>query len=255
MVGCEMAKSMNFVLALFTLVVVLSACVSNVVCWKVDPTNLKEVELAAKQNEIDEFRSWPNLSMETNDGRIDAYGYLTGQTCVDLPWAPYPIDLPDNKYFTIAYDADGSFSSFRVWGTAASAEEAIALHQKSIAYGGSGEKQESEDLPMVLRMEDFEQICTQAQSGDPYAQSEIGFAYWHGNFPVELNLVEAYKWLSLAVANSDTSSAHLSVGEKARWRRDQVAKEMTAEQLSEAELRVNDWVPSSTECDVSVGAS
>jgi len=94
-----------------------------------------------------------------------------------------------------------------------------------------------------------------AHTGDPYAQGEIGFAYWHGVPPVEVDLVEAYTWLTLATFNSESSSGQLSVYEKASWRLGQVTEKMTSEQVQEAETRAQEWVPDPKQCERYKGTS
>ena len=72
-----------------------------------------------------------------------------------------------------------------------------------------------------------------AEQGDACAQASLGFAYYLGH-GVTQDYVEAHKWFNLSAAAGDTEAGET---------RDFVAKEMTPEQLAEAQRLAREWKP------------
>jgi len=72
-----------------------------------------------------------------------------------------------------------------------------------------------------------------AASGSAHACYELGVAYSCGTGGVDVNLIEAHKWFNLAAA-----AGH----EDAPGCRAEVAEEMTARQISEAQRQARAWI-------------
>ncbi len=85
--------------------------------------------------------------------------------------------------------------------------------------------------------QDYEQamelFSKAAQQGYAYAQFELGIMYNTGK-GVEKNCVNAHKWLNLAAASGLT---------KALESRDDVAVNMTNQQIIDAQKLANEWEP------------
>ena len=75
-----------------------------------------------------------------------------------------------------------------------------------------------------------------AEQGDAVAQHDLGAAYEYGH-SVPKNLVLAYMWENLA------SASEINVGLTAGWARDRLAKQMTPDQLAEAQRMTGEWKP------------
>ena len=77
------------------------------------------------------------------------------------------------------------------------------------------------------------QFLADAASGDVAALFDLGVAYSTGSNGVTSDLVEAHKWFNLAA-----SRGH----EEASWCRADVADEMTAREIAEAQRRARRWL-------------
>jgi len=75
-----------------------------------------------------------------------------------------------------------------------------------------------------------------ATQDNPHAQFALGLMLYFGEENVPRDLVEAYKWLSLAVLNFDTNHFRDDAGDARRH----VLEEMNAEQEEEGRRRVNE---------------
>lgn len=72
-----------------------------------------------------------------------------------------------------------------------------------------------------------------AASGDGNALFDLGVAYSTGSHGVECDMIEAHKWFNLAA-----TSGH----EEAACCRADVADEMTAREIAEAQRRAREWL-------------
>ena len=77
-----------------------------------------------------------------------------------------------------------------------------------------------------------------ANQGDATAQFDLGSMYSRGGEGVPLDYVRAHMWMSLAA-----SRASGDLKQKYARGRDLVAKEMTTEQIAEAERLAREWKP------------
>lgn len=74
-----------------------------------------------------------------------------------------------------------------------------------------------------------------AASGDANAYFDLGVICSTGSHGIELDLVEAHKWFNIAAAQGH---------EEASWSRADVAEEMTAREIAEAQRRARAWLAS-----------
>ncbi len=76
-----------------------------------------------------------------------------------------------------------------------------------------------------------------AAQGDTSAYYDLGVAYSTGSHGVSCELIEAHKWFNLAAV-----AGH----EEAQWCRADIAEEMTAREIAEAQRRAREWIAAST---------
>lgn len=72
-----------------------------------------------------------------------------------------------------------------------------------------------------------------AIQGDVSAYFDLGVAYSTGSHGVECDLIEAHKWFNLAAVGGY---------EDAKMCRCEVAEEMTAREIAEAQRRAREWI-------------
>jgi TPR repeat protein len=72
-----------------------------------------------------------------------------------------------------------------------------------------------------------------AAAGETIAYYDLGVAFSTGSHGVVCDLVEAHKWFNLAAV-----SGH----EEAAWCRADIAEEMTAREIAEAQRRARQWL-------------
>ena len=73
----------------------------------------------------------------------------------------------------------------------------------------------------------------EAAAGDPDALYELGVAYSTGTHGIEVDLVEAHKWFNLAALNGS---------ERGQECRAEIAEEMTAREIAEAQRQARAWL-------------
>lgn len=77
------------------------------------------------------------------------------------------------------------------------------------------------------------QCLAAAAAGDTSAYFDLGVMYSTGSHGVAADMIEAHKWFNLAA-----SRGH----EEAAWCRADVADEMTAREIAEAQRRAREWL-------------
>ena len=91
-----------------------------------------------------------------------------------------------------------------------------------------------------------------ADRGNTSAQMKLAYVYGEGRGGTPIDYIEAYKWYDIAAAIVGAKIDKLPVaashnGEKDNsdqlWYRDQVAKQMTSEQIAEAQRLAREWKP------------
>ena len=86
-----------------------------------------------------------------------------------------------------------------------------------------------------LRSANFmmERWLTDAAAGDPDALYELGVAYSTGTGGIDVDLIEAHKWFNLAALNGSS---------EAQSCRADIAEEMTAREIAEAQRQARAWL-------------
>jgi TPR repeat protein len=79
----------------------------------------------------------------------------------------------------------------------------------------------------------IESRIAQATAGKVEALYELGVAYSTGSGGVEMDLIEAHKWFNLAALNGS---------ELAQECRAEIAEEMTAREIAEAQRQARAWL-------------
>ncbi|MEM9512159.1 MAG: hypothetical protein AAF978_05665 [Cyanobacteria bacterium P01_E01_bin.48] len=72
-----------------------------------------------------------------------------------------------------------------------------------------------------------------AAQGETSALFDLGVAYSTGANGVDCDLIEAHKWFNLAASRGHDEAA---------WSRSDVAEEMTAREIAEAQRRARQWL-------------
>ena len=81
----------------------------------------------------------------------------------------------------------------------------------------------------------IESRMADAAYGDAEACFELGMAYSCGSAGLTVNLIEAHKWFNLAALSGD---------ERGQQLRAEVAEEMTAREIAEAQRQARAWLSS-----------
>jgi hypothetical protein len=81
----------------------------------------------------------------------------------------------------------------------------------------------------------MESRLADAARGDADALFELGVAYSTGTNGIDVDLIEAHKWFNLAALNGS---------EQAQESRAEIAEEMTAREIAEAQRQARAWLSS-----------
>ena len=81
----------------------------------------------------------------------------------------------------------------------------------------------------------IESRMADAAQGDPQAYFELGIAYSSGSGGIDVDLVQAHKWFNLGA---------LAGNERAQECRAEVAWDMTAREIAEAQRQARAWLGS-----------
>jgi TPR repeat protein len=79
----------------------------------------------------------------------------------------------------------------------------------------------------------LESRLAEAAMGDCDALYELGIAYSTGTHGLEVDLIEAHKWINLAALNGS---------ERGQECRAEIAEEMTAREIAEAQRQARAWL-------------
>src|SRR5688572_4801657 len=79
----------------------------------------------------------------------------------------------------------------------------------------------------------MERWLVSAARGDAHALYELGIAYSTGTGGTEIDLIEAHKWFNLAALNGST---------EAQSCRAEIADEMSAREIAEAQRQARAWL-------------
>jgi TPR repeat protein len=105
----------------------------------------------------------------------------------------------------------------------------VWIHESDLA--GAAEYHDTASDIMVAR------CLAAAAEGDAAAYFDLGVAFSTGSHNIACDLVEAHKWFNLAAV-----AGH----EEAQMCRADIAEEMTAREIAEAQRRARHWIASIT---------
>lgn len=97
------------------------------------------------------------------------------------------------------------------------------------AITGTTPVTESDDMADLL----VANCLAAAAQGEVTALYDLGVAYSTGSHGAPCDLVEAHKWFNLAATKGH---------EEASWCRADIAEEMTAREIAEAQRRAREWL-------------
>ena len=238
----------------------LQACLYAEGCSREEAPEFSAAEEQITRKDVVADLGEPIKTIKSEDGhRVDVYEYDQSCGFVELPLPIlFPLPSPD-QMLTVEYGPDGSFLTAQVWPNAATPEAAIMSHERRVKIDAERRvKLEGCDLPFSEAIQldaptqfDFFTYCPNWRS-----DLQTGARPWlwtclaaHGRYPAAQRrmggillhrgeTVQSYKWFKLA-SPSLTLLAN--------------SREMTPEQIAEAERLVAEWEPNPTECEVGVG--
>jgi hypothetical protein len=205
----------------------------------------------------------PVETISSEDGyRVDIYD--AGSDCVGLVLL-VPYVVYDHSSLTVDYHSDGSFLTARVWPDTEISEDFVEIHKRRVKLGEECRMPFSEAIQLdaatqydrgfscpTMRSDPQtallprQWMCLSAHQGDQNAQYVLGKYYRQGSNLVLQDPIEAYKWLSLAAKDGDATTKRL---------RDVFARQLTPEQIAEAERLVAEWEPNPAECEIETAAT
>jgi len=202
----------------------LSACQSSGVGEGPPPTFSRSVQAYFEQyqNEKD-----PIVFVVSTDGRYAVYYYCTdlADVCVGTVGATYQARM----------DCES--------GSGGVPCKVYAL-RRTIKWTGPdevlvAEEKSNNHSEKLVETPQWSRLCQEAKLGDETAMAAIAIQYRYGWSPAKLDLVQSYKWYTLAI------KAGYSSGESVRKA---VADSLSPHQIAEAEKLVADWELHPTSC-------
>ncbi len=112
------------------------------------------------------------------------------------------------------------------WGYKYMEQSLIKLVADETAIGITAQSTHAADLLVAT-------CLAAAANGDNNALFDLGVAYSTGSHGIECNMIEAHKWFNLAAVGGHDEAAHC---------RADVADEMTAREIAEAQRRAREWL-------------
>jgi TPR repeat protein len=179
-------------------------------------------------------------------------GYVTAQRLVGVfyynGWGGVAVDYPEAaKWYRKAADQNETTAQWclgdcyaKGQGVPQDYEEAVNWYRKAADQGDATAQYKLGDFNLRILKNDAEAVKwyrRAAEQNDSAAQDVLARLYRDGQ-GVMTNLVEAYKWFNLAAASSDDLG-----GIAARFQRDDLVKQMTADQIAEAQRLSHEFQP------------
>ncbi len=221
-------------------------------CAREEVPEFSATEEQVTRNDVVAVLGEPIETIKSENGRVDFYEY--DGHCGGLFWLlPIPYPLPvfygTDQMLTVEYGPDGSFLTARVWPDTETPEDIIATYKR--CYSNLTDALQFSAVEQVQIARHCEQIgfpdevsarwmCLAGHTGDNEMRRQLGMRY-RDSSPATQDLIQAYKWFSLAAIAGDKS---------AKWSRDHLSPQMDPAQLAEAERLVAEWEPNPAECEV-----
>jgi hypothetical protein len=231
-------------------------------CSREDAPEFSATEEQITRDEVVAVLGEPNETIEIEDGRVDFYEY--DRHCVGLlivGFLPVPVYGQPDQMLTVEYGPDGLFVTANVWPDAETPGEVIASYERrdelaalERARMADVEKRAHEGDPEAMyehgfglgmseQSERLRWYCLAAKHGHAMARYQLGRYHHQGLAGFEGNSERAYRWYTLALEANHADAARY---------REKLSRDMTPDQIAEAERLVADWEPDSEECEVYV---
>jgi hypothetical protein len=206
--------------------------------------------------------------METftnEDGhRVDIYEY--DQQCVGVVFLivpAFPYVGMENQILTVEYGPDGSFLTAEVLPDIESPKDFVEAREVETQERVRIEQECAIPFSEAVQLDATTQLmrasscgrlgsvsvwrwkCLAAHQGNNDAQYSLARDYAWGFSLLQQDMVEAYKWSSLAAVDGSPGTS----GYLAKNLHDSVARKMSSDQIAEAERLVAEWVPNPWECE------
>jgi outer membrane protein assembly factor BamE (lipoprotein component of BamABCDE complex) len=264
---------------LFTLIVVLAVGLSLTGCVYVPPVwdiadeihKVDQIEEGiTTREEVSNLLGEPNSEMEfrltywgyTSYGFIMGVGVIlfvpvAGAELINEACWWIKIDFDENGVVRIVSSSEEKEASSseerkeltsKEW-EVSSSEEKKEWWRRNRAEGGNAEAQFELSLLAQSNKEEWKWLSLAANRGHAIAQGKVGQEYWPEFRSIEIvesDLTHAYMWFSLAATNGH---------EYARNWRDNLAKTMSANQITEGERLAAEWKPDPGACELEAAAS
>ena len=155
-------------------------------------------------------------------------------------------------YLTVVYDKQDRVVEYATWRIAETPEEAIMFHEfcevpfpEAVELDADSFLEYSNECERTSSQTEWMWQCLRAHRGIAGAQFKVALYYRRGRPPVSQDLLEAYKWFSLAATNGFYTNW---------WTSNDIGPQLTPDQLSEAESLVAEWEPNPAECEAGVAS-
>ena len=229
----------------------------------VERTDLSPVyEETATRSEIEAVLGEPVASRATEEGHISIYQYNTGEA-VEVSeayksWAtgltyftivggiPLMIlaeSIPQKGFLAVFYSADDDPTDIHLVRSGDPDTQMDRLVAR-LQVKRRAEEGDVEAMYEVGLMTDLEARwvlhCPAAHQGHANAQYSMADYYRYGWGGVEKNIIKSYVWLTLSLKGGDPRAAGA---------RDRTERDMTADQIAEAESLLAKWKPNPAECE------
>ena len=232
----------------------VQACASVGGCSREEAPEFSATEEQITRNDVVAAIGEPIETIKSEDGRVDVYEY--DSHCggvIFVLYIPIPLYFSPDQMLTVEYGPDGSFLTARVWPDTETPEDVIAPYKR--CYSNLTEALRFSADEQFDTAEYCEQIgfpdevsarwmCLAGHTGDNKMRRRLGMLY-RDSSPATQDLMQAYKWFSLAAIAGDNS---------AKWSRDQLSPQMDPAQIAETKRLVAEWEPANpAECET-IGA-
>jgi TPR repeat protein len=229
----------------------------------VDPvptTDLSFVKIGTTRAEVESVLKRPVNGTNVGDWRLDTYEFDKGRSharvgvfvlFVPLPIPDYEFTKSRTWYITLAYDRGDIVEKVYSGSKSKKARESLQaalseLELRSRAEQGGADAQWQlavSGSAVVSPEERGLWQCEAAHQGRPEALWHLALDYWYGISPFSVDHIRAYMWTLIAV-NAGAEGAASALEER--------AKQLTPDQIVEAERLAAEWQRDPTPCEVEV---
>jgi len=230
----------------------LQACAAPTDCAYNKVPELLAADQKITRNDVISEMGEPVETILENDGsRVDIYD--TGIHCIGMIFLVPVVDY-DPEILTVDYSPDGFFLTAQIWPDIESPNDFVGAHNRrekleeacKLPFSEAIQLDATTQYKTVQTCSDanslfrWQWVCLAAHQGHHDAQYDVANRYRRGSSPVQLDPIEAYKWLSLAAKDGDAIK---------RYYRDVLVRQLSPEQIAEAERLVAEWQPNPAECE------